>query len=109
MNGLGNEGAFGVAEIIKQSGTISNLDVTYNRISLPGAQVIGKALEGNEVLKVFKVTWVCFSLYQLIFCFEPLSYFFVQNGNVCFVLIPLIPNSQIVLKSDMCHSLRSAG
>ena len=57
MNGLGNEGAFGVAEIIKQSATITYIDASYNRIGLPGAQVIGKALEGNEVLKVFKVTF----------------------------------------------------
>ena len=55
MNGLGNEGAFAIAEIIKLSPTIAHLDVTYNRIGKPGAQVIGKALEINEVLKVLKV------------------------------------------------------
>ncbi|KAH3856584.1 hypothetical protein DPMN_099176 [Dreissena polymorpha] len=55
MNGLGNEGAFGVAEILKQSGTIAHIDVSHNRIGTTGATVIGKALEGNDLLKTLKI------------------------------------------------------
>jgi hypothetical protein len=55
MNGLGNEGAFGVAEILKLSGTVTYLDVSRNRIGKTGAVVIGKALEGNELLQTLKV------------------------------------------------------
>ena len=79
MNGLGNEGAFGVADIIRQSGTITHLDVTYNRIGVPGAQSIGKALEGNEVLKVFKV--------------EYLLRMFGVNGLVPSVLLTFLKNN----------------
>ena len=83
MNGLGNEGAFGVADIIRQSGTITHLDVTYNRIGVPGAQSIGKALEGNEVLKVFKVE------YLLLMC--------GVNGLVPSVLLTFLKNKKCLL------------
>ena len=68
MNGLGNEGAFAIADIIKTSPSITHLNVTHNRIGYPGAQVIGKALEGNEVLKVFLVSvmLITFCLFDLI-------------------------------------------
>ena len=55
MNGLGNEGAFGIADILKQSGTVTSVDVFNNRIASIGATVIAKALETNDLLKVFKV------------------------------------------------------
>lgn len=56
MNGLGNEGAFGVANILLQSGTITSIDVSNNRIGPTGAIVIGKALETNQdLLKTFIV------------------------------------------------------
>lgn len=56
MNGLGNEGAFGVANILQQSGTITHIDVSNNRIGPAGAAVIGKALEANhDLLKTLKV------------------------------------------------------
>ena len=61
MNGLGNEGAFGVAEMLKISGTITEIDVSNNRIGLPGATVIGKSLENNDLLKVFKVSSLYFT------------------------------------------------
>ena len=62
MNGLGNDRLFAVADIIKNAPKITHLDVTYNRIGKPGAQVIGKALEVNEVLKVFKVKMQCWQI-----------------------------------------------
>lgn len=56
MNGLGNEGAFGVANILQQSGTVTHIDVSNNRIGPAGAVVIGKALEANhDLLKTLKV------------------------------------------------------
>lgn len=55
MNGLGNEGAFGIAEILKQSGTVTSIDISHNRIACTGATVIGKALETNDLLKTLKV------------------------------------------------------
>lgn len=58
MNGFDNEGAFAVADIIKRNTTLLNLDVSYNRIGTPGAQVIAKALETNDSLKILKVS-VC--------------------------------------------------
>ena len=66
MNGLGNEGAFAIAEIIKTSPSITHLNVTHNRIGYPGAQAIGKALEGNEVLKVFLVSDMMICLFDSI-------------------------------------------
>jgi hypothetical protein len=64
MNGLGNEGAFGVADIIKLSGTITSIDVSNNRIAAAGATVIGKSLETNDVLKILKVCYPTYMYYR---------------------------------------------
>ena len=55
MNGLDDEAAFGIADILKLSGTVTYLDVSGNRIGVTGATVIGKALEANDLLKTLKV------------------------------------------------------
>ena len=57
MNGLGNEGAFGIANILQTSGTITSIDISNNRIGHSGAIVIGKALEANhDLIKKLKVS-----------------------------------------------------
>ncbi|WAR18975.1 LR74A-like protein, partial [Mya arenaria] len=55
MNGLDNEATFGIADILRQSGSVTHVDVSNNRIGVTGAAIIGKALEGNDLLKSLKV------------------------------------------------------
>jgi Ran GTPase-activating protein (RanGAP) involved in mRNA processing and transport len=62
MNGFGDEGALAVAEVLMRSTTLYVLDVSYNRISTPGASAIGKALEQNDALRTLRVIQLLFLL-----------------------------------------------
>ncbi len=54
-NGLCDEGAVAVADILKNNSILLELDITNNRITTQGAAAIAKGLEANETMQVFKV------------------------------------------------------
>lgn len=54
-NGLGNEGAYAMAEALKQNSTLVELDISNNRITVEGCTALAKGLNQNETLKILKV------------------------------------------------------
>ena len=55
MNGLGNEGALAIGEILKNNHVLRELDVSSNRITAEGALLLAKGLDSNEELHILKV------------------------------------------------------
>ena len=55
MNGIANAGVKHVVEMLKVNVTLTDLDLSCNRISDTGAYLLGRALEKNENLKILKV------------------------------------------------------
>ena len=55
-NGLGMEGAAATSACLKNNSILTELDISSNRITQEAAAIIGKGLEANETLKIFRVS-----------------------------------------------------
>ena len=61
FNGLGTEGALGLAAALKKNRTLQELDISHNRIMDMDAVAIGHGLGVNDALRVLRVS-VCIYL-----------------------------------------------
>ncbi len=57
MNGVENEGALALADAIKSTDILKELDITNTRINTEAAVNLAKALAVNETLLVLKVSF----------------------------------------------------
>lgn len=55
MAGLGKLGAQAIMEALKHNRTLIELDISFNRIPIEGANFIAAGLRHNDTLKVLKV------------------------------------------------------
>jgi len=55
FNGFSNDGAVALGEAIRANNTLTELDISNNRITAQGALCIAKGLEGNNTLEVLKI------------------------------------------------------
>ena len=54
-NGFADDGAKAVGEALAANNTLTELDISSNRISVVGAKWLAKGLEQNSTLQVFRV------------------------------------------------------
>ena len=59
-NGVENEGALAIADAIKSTDILKEIDVTNTRINTEAAVNLAKGLAVNETLMILKVTNNCF-------------------------------------------------
>lgn len=54
-NGIGNEGANALADVLKVNDVLVHLDISNNQIDNEGAKKLCRGLEANEKLRILKV------------------------------------------------------
>jgi len=59
-NGFGYEGSLALGELLKKNSTLTELDLSSNRINWQAIQFIAKGLATNRTLETLKVTGVMY-------------------------------------------------
>jgi len=64
-NGFGYEGSLAIGELLKKNSTLTELDLSSNRINWQAIQFIAKGLANNVTLETLTVSDVILTIIQL--------------------------------------------
>ena len=97
-NGVENEGALAIADAIKSTDILKEIDVTNTRINTEAAVNLAKGLAVNETLMILKVTNNSFS-WNLAHCSSRINdLHFNTSDNLLFVLGSYAENKKTIRK-----------